>query len=225
MTSKITIGSRTATACIICATLALTGCGTGFGQNEMDPETRRQLEESGALLPRDRDTIWDLFSDNDNPNVTVEVNRYLWLEPKWQKAWDEAGTFLAPAQRDKPKYYVLEMFPYPSGRIHIGHVRNYTMGDVIARYKKATGHNVLHPMGWDAFGMPAENAAMENGGHPKDWTYSNIDDDARADEAAGLRARLVARCSPPATRNTTASSRRCSSISSKRGWSTARTRW
>jgi hypothetical protein len=78
MTSKITIGSRTATACIICATLALTGCGTGFGQNEMDPETRRQLEESGALLPRDRDTIWDLFSDNDNPNVTVEVNRYLW---------------------------------------------------------------------------------------------------------------------------------------------------
>jgi hypothetical protein len=78
MTSNSTIISRTGAACVLCAVLALTGCGTGFGQNEMDAETRRQLEESGALLPQDRDTIWDLFSDNDNPNVTVEVNRYLW---------------------------------------------------------------------------------------------------------------------------------------------------
>ncbi len=95
-------------------------------------------------------------------------------EPRWQAAWDAAGCFVARHDPARPKYYVLEMFPYPSGRIHMGHVRNYTMGDVVARTKAAQGFSVLHPMGWDAFGMPAENAAMANGGHPADWTYQNI---------------------------------------------------
>ena len=121
------------------------------------------------------------------------------IEAKWQEAWEKLEVFQARRSDDKPKYYVLEMFPYPSGRIHIGHVRNYTMGDVIARYKLSNGFNVLHPMGFDAFGMPAENAAMASGGHPKDWTYSNIDTMVSQMKPLGFGldwSRMFATCDP-----------------------------
>ncbi len=96
------------------------------------------------------------------------------VEKRWQKKWLVEDAFNSKIDKNKKKYYVLEMFPYPSGKIHVGHVRNYTLGDVVARFKKMIGYNVMHPMGWDAFGLPAENAAIVEKKHPAEWTIHNI---------------------------------------------------
>ncbi len=130
------------------------------------------------------------IDDRYNPGET---------EARWQKIWEERGTFAAKAIPTRPKYYVLEMFPYPSGRIHMGHVRNYTLGDVVARYKRASGFDVLHPMGWDAFGLPAKNAAIERGVHPAAWTRENIAAMRAQLKSMGLSydwSREVATCEP-----------------------------
>jgi leucyl-tRNA synthetase len=131
----------------------------------------------------------------------MEIERYnaREVEPKWQALWEARALFAAAPLAGRPKYYVLEMFPYPSGRIHMGHVRNYAMGDVIARYKRAKGFDVLHPMGWDAFGMPAENAAMQNNTHPARWTYANIATMRTQLKSMGLSldwSREIATCDP-----------------------------
>jgi leucyl-tRNA synthetase len=124
---------------------------------------------------------------------------YQEIEAKWQRVWEDRQIFAAAPDSDRPKYYVLEMFPYPSGRIHMGHVRNYTLGDVVSRFKRAQGHSILHPMGWDAFGLPAENAAMAKGVHPAAWTYANIEEMRAQIQSMGLSidwSREIATCDP-----------------------------
>ena len=121
------------------------------------------------------------------------------IEAKWQAYWEEHKTFKVEVDSAKKKYYLLEMFPYPSGRIHMGHVRNYTIGDTLARFKRMQGYNVLHPLGWDAFGMPAENAAIKNKSHPAQWTFENIRTMRKQIKALGLSYdwdREIATCHP-----------------------------
>lgn len=121
------------------------------------------------------------------------------IEKKWQNHWEEKQLYKATIDHNKPKYYVLEMLPYPSGNLHMGHVRNYALGDVFARFKRAQGFNVLHPIGWDSFGLPAENAAIENNTHPSTWTVKNTDTMREGIKSIGLSydwSREISTCLP-----------------------------